>query len=127
MTTQTNHPIYKLGLALSGGGAKGIAHVGVIKVLEELGLKDDPLFKIALEIERVALEDDYFVSRKLYPNVDFYTGLKIIGMLHEAVTASTMGPLRNSWLSPWSKSVAMTTNGICSSSMFFARRWRLRK
>lgn len=45
------------------------------EVLDELGLNNDPLFKIALEIERVALEDDYFVSRKLYPNVDFYSGI----------------------------------------------------
>ena len=41
MTTQTNHPIYKLGLALSGGGAKGFAHIGVFKLLEECRLKPD--------------------------------------------------------------------------------------
>ncbi|MDR1311877.1 MAG: citrate (Si)-synthase [Burkholderiaceae bacterium] len=45
------------------------------EVLNELGLNDDPMFKIALEIERIALEDDYFISRKLYPNVDFYSGI----------------------------------------------------
>jgi citrate synthase len=42
---------------------------------EELGLQDDPLFKLAMELEKIALEDEYFVSRKLYPNVDFYSGI----------------------------------------------------
>ena len=45
------------------------------EVLNELGLHNDRLFKLALELERIALEDDYFVSRKLYPNVDFYSGI----------------------------------------------------
>jgi citrate synthase len=43
------------------------------EVLEELGLHDDPLFKLAMELEKIALEDEYFVSRKPYPNVDFYS------------------------------------------------------
>ncbi|OIP14287.1 MAG: citrate (Si)-synthase [Comamonadaceae bacterium CG_4_9_14_3_um_filter_60_33] len=45
------------------------------EVLKELGLENDPLFKLAKEVEKIALEDDYFVSRKLYPNVDFYSGI----------------------------------------------------
>jgi citrate synthase len=45
------------------------------EVLAELGLQDDPLFKLAMSLEKIALEDDYFVSRKLYPNVDFYSGI----------------------------------------------------
>ncbi len=45
------------------------------EVLAELGLENDPLFKLAKALEKVALEDDYFVSRKLYPNVDFYSGI----------------------------------------------------
>src|SRR5258705_5151654 len=45
------------------------------EVLGELGLGDDPLFKLAMALEKIALEDDYFVSRKLYPNVDFYSGI----------------------------------------------------
>src|SRR6266704_4081621 len=45
------------------------------EVLEELGLHDDPLFKLAMALEKIALEDEYFVSRKLYPNVDFYSGI----------------------------------------------------
>ena len=45
------------------------------EVLHELGLENDPLFKLAMALEKIALEDDYFVSRKLYPNVDFYSGI----------------------------------------------------
>jgi len=52
------------------------------EVLEELGVEDDPLFRIARKLEKIALEDDYFISKKLYPNVDFYSGiiLKAIGI-----------------------------------------------
>jgi citrate synthase len=52
------------------------------EVLNELGLQDDPLFKLAMALEKIALEDDYFVQRKLYPNVDFYSGIvqKAIGI-----------------------------------------------
>ena len=45
------------------------------EVLVEMGLENDPLFKLAMALEKIALEDDYFVSRKLYPNVDFYSGI----------------------------------------------------
>jgi citrate synthase len=52
------------------------------EVLDSLGLHDDPLFKLAMALEKIALEDDYFVSRKLYPNVDYYSGIvqKAIGI-----------------------------------------------
>ncbi len=52
------------------------------EVLNELGLQDDPLFKLAMALEKIALEDEYFVSRKLYPNVDYYSGIvqKAIGI-----------------------------------------------
>src|SRR5204863_6906569 len=59
------------------------------EVLSELGLGDDPLFKLAMALEKIALEDDYFVSRKLYPNVDFYSGIvqKAIGIPVQLFTA----------------------------------------
>jgi citrate synthase len=59
------------------------------EVLGELGLGDDPLFKLAMALEKIALEDDYFVSRKLYPNVDFYSGIvqKAIGIPVQLFTA----------------------------------------
>ena len=42
---------------------------------DEFGLQNDPLFALSMKLEQIALEDDYFVSRKLYPNVDFYSGI----------------------------------------------------
>ncbi|WP_092483318.1 citrate synthase [Candidatus Ichthyocystis hellenicum] len=73
------------------------------EVLDELGLQNDPLFKLALELEKVALEDDYFVSRRLYPNVDFYSGIvqQALGVPIEMFTcifslARTVG-----WVSHW--------------------------
>lgn len=47
------------------------------EVLDELGVKDNPLFKLAIALEKIALEDEYFVQRKLYPNVDFYSGVTL--------------------------------------------------
>jgi citrate synthase len=59
------------------------------EVLSELGLHDDPLFKLAMALEKIALEDEYFVSRKLYPNVDYYSGIvqKAIGVPVSLFTA----------------------------------------
>jgi citrate synthase len=59
------------------------------EVLNELGLHEDPLFKLAMGLEKIALEDEYFVSRKLYPNVDFYSGIvqKAIGIPVSLFTA----------------------------------------
>jgi citrate synthase len=58
-------------------------------VLGELGLENDPMFKLAMALEKIALEDDYFVSRKLYPNVDFYSGIvqRAIGIPVQLFTA----------------------------------------
>ena len=50
------------------------------EVLDELGLHNDPMFKLAMALEKIALEDEYFVSRKLYPNVDFYSGIVMRAM-----------------------------------------------
>ncbi len=50
------------------------------EVFEQLGIDQDPLLQVAHELERVALSDDYFISRKLYPNVDFYSGIILRAM-----------------------------------------------
>jgi citrate synthase len=50
------------------------------EVLDNLGVKDEPLLQVALELERIALEDEYFIEKKLYPNVDFYSGLTLRAM-----------------------------------------------
>ncbi len=73
------------------------------EVLSELGLHDDRLFKLAMALEKVALEDDYFVSRKLYPNVDFYTGLiyKAMGFPTKMFTVLfALGRLPG-WIAHW--------------------------
>ncbi|MDE2366946.1 MAG: citrate (Si)-synthase, partial [Betaproteobacteria bacterium] len=59
------------------------------EVLNELGLHDDRLFKLALKLEKIALEDEYFISRKLYPNVDFYSGIvqRALGIPNSMFTA----------------------------------------
>jgi len=78
------------------------------EVLNELGLHDDPLFKLALELERIALEDEYFTSRKLYPNVDFYSGIvqKALGIPVSLFTgifalARTVG-----WIAQWNEMIS---------------------
>ena len=50
------------------------------EVLNDLGVQDEPLLKLAMELERIALEDAYFVKRNLYPNVDFYSGIILKAM-----------------------------------------------
>jgi citrate synthase len=47
------------------------------EVLDELGVREDPLLKVAMELERIALEDEYFIEKKLYPNIDFYSGITL--------------------------------------------------
>jgi citrate synthase len=77
------------------------------EVLEELGLHDDRLFKLAMTLEKIALEDDYFVSRKLYPNVDFYSGIvqRALGIPVSMFTcifslARTVG-----WIAQWNEMI----------------------
>ena len=72
-------------------------------VLEELGVKDDPLFRIARRLEQIALEDEYFIERKLYPNVDFYSGiiLKAIGIPTKLFTVIFATGRTPGWISHW--------------------------
>ncbi len=77
------------------------------EVLGELGIKDDPLLDLAVELEHVALHDDYFVSRKLYPNVDFYSGiiLKAMGFPTSMFTALFAVARTVGWISQWMEMV----------------------
>ncbi|SFM98213.1 citrate synthase [Formivibrio citricus] len=77
------------------------------EVLNELGLQNDPLFKLALELERIALEDDYFVSRKLYPNVDFYSGIvqKAIGIPVSLFTGIFAMARTIGWIAQWNEMI----------------------
>ncbi len=78
------------------------------EVLGELGLENDRLFKLAMELERIALEDDYFVEKKLYPNVDFYSGIvqRAMGIPTNMFTcifalARTVG-----WIAQWNEMIS---------------------
>lgn len=75
------------------------------EVLSELGKQDDPLFKLALELEKIALDDDYFIERKLYPNVDFYSGiiLKAIGIPVNMFTVIFALGRTVGWISHWNE------------------------
>jgi len=77
------------------------------ELLDELDLGNDPLFELAKELERLALEDDYFVQRKLYPNVDFYSGLimKAIGIPINMFTAIFALSRTVGWLSHWKEMI----------------------
>ncbi|WP_298285387.1 citrate synthase [Acidocella sp.] len=84
------------------------------EVLGELGIKDEPLLDLAIELEKIALNDEYFVKRKLYPNVDFYSGiiLKAMGFPTSMFTpifalARTVG-----WISQWKEMIEDPSNRI---------------
>jgi citrate synthase len=77
------------------------------EVLDALGVKDEPLLKVAMELERIALEDEYFVEKRLYPNIDFYSGitLRALGFPTDMFTvlfalARTVG-----WIAQWSEMI----------------------
>jgi citrate synthase len=77
------------------------------EVLEAVGHKDDPILQVAMELERIALNDDYFIDKKLYPNIDFYSGitLKALGFPTDMFTvlfaiARTVG-----WIAQWKEMI----------------------
>src|ERR1700687_2965843 len=78
------------------------------EVLEELGLHDDRLFKLAMALEKIALEDDYFVSRKLYPNVDFYSGIvqRALGIPTSLFTAIFSLARTVGWIAQWNEMIS---------------------
>jgi citrate synthase len=76
-------------------------------VLDALGVKDEPLLAVAMELERIALQDEYFIEKKLYPNIDFYSGitLRALGFPVSMFTvlfaiARTVG-----WVSQWTEMI----------------------
>jgi citrate synthase len=75
------------------------------EVLEELDLKDDKLFKLALKLEKIALEDEYFIKRRLYPNVDFYSGIvyKALGIPVGMFTALFALARTVGWIAQWNE------------------------
>ncbi|WP_020398905.1 citrate synthase [Kordiimonas gwangyangensis] len=83
------------------------------KVLKELGV-DDPLFDVAMELEKIALEDPYFVEKKLYPNVDFYSGiiLKAMGFPTAMFTVLFALARTSGWVAQWKEMIEDPTQKI---------------
>jgi citrate synthase len=83
-------------------------------VLRELGIKDDPLLDLAVEMEKIALSDPYFVERKLYPNVDFYSGiiLKAMGFPTSMFTVLFAVARAVGWIAQWKEMIEDPTQRI---------------
>ncbi len=77
------------------------------EVLDELGVKDEPLLELAVELEHIALEDDYFVEKKLYPNVDFYSGiiLRALGFPTSMFTVLFAVARTVGWVAQWNEMI----------------------
>jgi len=77
-------------------------------VLGELGINNDPLLKIAMRLEKIALEDPYFVERKLYPNVDFYSGIifKALGIPSDMFTVLFAVGRTPGWIAHWKEMIS---------------------
>ena len=77
------------------------------EVLNELGIKDDPLLDVALELERIALHDEYFIEKKLYPNIDFYSGitLKAMGFPTDMFTVLFALARTTGWIAQWKEMI----------------------
>jgi citrate synthase len=84
------------------------------EVLKELGIKDDPLLELAIKMEEIALKDDYFISKKLYPNVDFYSGiiLKAMGFPTSMFTVLFAVARTVGWISQWKEMIEDPANRI---------------
>jgi len=76
-------------------------------VLDELGIRNEPLLKVAMELERIALQDDYFVEKKLYPNIDFYSGitLRALGFPTSMFTALFALARTVGWVAQWKEMI----------------------
>ncbi|MCW5606299.1 MAG: citrate (Si)-synthase, partial [Burkholderiales bacterium] len=92
------------------------------EVLEELDLKDDQLFKLAMALEKVALEDEYFIKRKLYPNVDFYSGIvyKALGIPVSMFTAIFALARTVGWIAQWNELIGDPDQKIGRPRQMFA-------
>jgi len=77
------------------------------EVLGELGIKDEPLLEIAMQLEKIALEDEYFIEKKLYPNVDFYSGiiLKAMGIPTSMFTVLFALARTTGWIAQWNEMI----------------------
>ena len=92
------------GLVFRGNDLKAVTFDAAHEVLETLGVHD-PLLEVAVELERIALEDEYFIQRRLYPNVDFYSGfiLKAMGFPVSMFTALFAIGRTVGWIAQWNE------------------------
>lgn len=83
-------------------------------VLAELGAEDQPLFELAIELERIALEDDYFVEKKLFPNVDFYSGITLRAMGFPTSMFTVLFALARTagWVAQWNEMISEPSHKI---------------
>ena len=77
------------------------------EVLEELGIEDDPLLDVAMELEKIALSDDYFIEKKLYPNIDFYSGITLKAMGFPTTMFTVLFALARTvgWVAQWNEMI----------------------
>ncbi len=75
------------------------------EVLDELGLRNDPILRVAMELEKIALEDEYFVSRQLYPNIDFYSGITLSALGFPTTMFTVLFALARTvgWIAQWTE------------------------
>ncbi|QLH38995.1 MAG: citrate (Si)-synthase [Defluviicoccus sp.] len=92
------------------------------EVLEELGVRDEPLLDMAMELERIALEDEYFVSKKLYPNVDFYSGIifRAMGIPVSLFTVLFAVARTVGWVAQWNEMIEDPTQKIGRPRQLYA-------
>ena len=76
-------------------------------VLNELGIKDDPLLDVAMELERIALSDEYFIEKKLYPNIDFYSGITLKAMGFPVAMFTVLFAVARTvgWIAQWKEMI----------------------
>jgi citrate synthase len=84
-----------------------VMRVSCHEVLDLLGIKNDPMLEIAMELEKIALNDEYFIEKKLYPNVDFYSGiiLKAMGFPTDMFTVLFAVARTVGWVAQWNEMI----------------------
>jgi citrate synthase len=92
------------------------------EVLEALGKKDDELLKIAIELEKIALNDDYFVQKKLYPNIDFYSGITLsaMGFPTEMFVVLFAVARTSGWIAHWKEMYSDPSNKLNRPRQLYA-------
>jgi citrate synthase len=92
-----------------------------MEVLASAGKQEDPIFKLAVELERIALADEYFISRKLYPNVDFYSGIMLTALGIPTSMFTVLFALSRSvgWITHWREMISESQLKIGRPRQFY--------